>query len=205
MNIFFTFVLFTFSIAAAAAHSANPQLSTSVPNSQNIVVHHSTTTQQPLVVLLQKKKDSLTSLPPPHPPSIYPYHRPKDNYIPPFSFSSIFHPHQFPTKNKAIAPSFGSLVGPPQPPPSFESLLKKEDLNPNSSLQNISQDEWNQVPEVSTKRSDEIFDTAQLQTTHTSVAPQDSNSNDGFRLSVLVPCDDPDTGQKKKCLLVRKT
>ena len=32
-----------------------------------------------------------------------------------------------------------------------------------------------------------------------------SSSNDGFRLSVLVPCQDPDTGFTKKCLLVKKT
>ena len=32
-----------------------------------------------------------------------------------------------------------------------------------------------------------------------------SSSNDGFRLSVMVPCQDPNTGYTKKCLLVKKT
>ena len=31
-----------------------------------------------------------------------------------------------------------------------------------------------------------------------------SDTNDGFKLSVLVPCQDPDTGFTKKCLLVKK-
>ena len=31
-----------------------------------------------------------------------------------------------------------------------------------------------------------------------------SETNDGFKLSVLVPCQDPDTGFTKKCLLVKK-
>jgi hypothetical protein len=120
----------------------------------------------------------------------------KVNYIPPFSFSSIFHPHQFPAKNKEMASiNFGSVVS---PKPSFETLLPVNSLL--KSKPDDSQDHWNQVPESSTKRSDiENFDTQQ----YANLAPQ--NTNDGFRLSVLVPCDDPDTGQTIKCLLVKKT
>ena len=105
--------------------------------------------------------------------------------------------------------NFGSVVS---PKPSFETLLPVNSLlksKPDDSQDHWnqvpespddSQDHWNQVPESSTKRSDiENFDTQQ----YANLAPQ--NTNDGFRLSVLVPCDDPDTGQTIKCLLVKKT
>ena len=86
-----------------AIGSANPLLSTSRPSPHHNIVVHSTTTKQPIVVLLQKKKGHLQPLHPPHlPPPPPPPHeiKPKVNYIPPFSFSSIFHPHQFPAKDK---------------------------------------------------------------------------------------------------------
>ena len=90
--------------------------------------------------------------------------------------------------------NFGSVV---DPKPSFETLLPLDSLL--KSKPDDNQDHWNQVPESSTKRSDtENYDTQQ----YTNLPPQ--NTNDGFRLSVLVPCDDPDTGQTKKCLLVKK-
>ena len=95
--------------------------------------------------------------------------------------------------------NFGSVVS---PKPSFETLLPVNSLLKSKPDNNelFHKDEWNQVPESSTKRSDiENYDTQQ----YTNLAPQ--NTNDGFRLSILVPCDDPDTGQTKKCLLVKKT
>ena len=105
--------------------------------------------------------------------------------------------------SKEIATTFGSVAG---PRPSFESLLPLNTEREPKASNPQGQDEWNQVPEVSTQRSDnpgEIdwgFDTNQQAS---SLAPQ--TTNDGFRLSVLVPCDDPDTGQTKKCLLVKKS
>ena len=91
--------------------------------------------------------------------------------------------------------NFGSVV---DPKPSFETLLPLDSLLKIKPDDN--QDHWNQVPESATKRSDtENYDTQQ----YTNLPPQ--NTNDGYRLSVLVPCDDPDTGQTKKCLLVKKT
>ena len=53
------------------------------------------------------------------------------------------------------------------------------------------------------------FDTRKLTASSTrrkeGQAAENEESNDGFRLSVLVPCQDPDTGFTKKCLLVKKT
>ena len=157
--------------------SANPQLSTNLPHHQIVVHSSSTTTQQPLVVLLQKKKkkkeisdplyypDKTTTKPSPT------YQTPQ--YIPPFSFSSIFLPIS--RRNSETE----------KPTPNLEKRYETSSTQLNPSSFHMEAASTTPVP--------------------ASIFPQNSGKdNDGFRLSVLVPCNDPDTGQPKKCLLVKK-
>eukprot|EP00093_Oithona_nana_P003622 03622.XXX_69525_70371_1 [CDS] Oithona nana genome sequencing. len=150
------------------------------------IVVHSTTTQQPLVLLLPKKKDgSLKS----QASTLVEDSRP-------YSFSSIFLPRLPQSQRKQDIDHDASV----------ESSLVKNNINLVTA-------------EPTTDTLKQSFDTRKLTPTVQPVLPTrrtsgqaaenekdlSSSSNDGFRLSVLVPCQDPDTGFTKKCLLVKKT
>lgn len=209
------------SIAGPITYSTTtpPTTSSIMPK---IVVHSSTstTTEKPIVVLLQKKKDHHgLHLTPPYPskppvhyvPPITPHSTPSTippgHYLPPVAshYLPISDNHVLTLEDHHLHPATPrpTLLAPPIRP-AFDHLLPPtveypDDFAPPFSFSSIFLPQVRSDEEEQT--SIERYDTTELGRESTTTVEE---GDDSFRLSVLVPCNDPDTGQEKKCLLVKK-